>query len=472
MMHRHSTLSRRSLLQTCAASALAASFPGGVQAEPAAAPNTGAGKPPNLLVFLSDDQVFTALGAAGNPHIQTPVLDALAASGTRFSQCDVSNPICTPIGACLLTGQYGFVNGVTFFGHTIREDAPRLPRLLQQQGYAIGYTGKWHNDGRPQDHGVTHTSHVFLGGMHDYDSIPVVQGVDDAREVLPRNPTELFTDAALELMQSLPEPWCLFVSYTAPHDPRTPPPEYEALYDPETLPLPPNFLPHPPAYHASTLDIRDEKLLPRPLDPAAVRIETARYYGLISHMDTQIGRILDALEQSGKRGHTLVAFAGDNGLTLGAHGLLGKQTMYEEGLRMPLILSGPGIPAGATDDRLCDLMDLMPTLLAASGATAPAEVHGRSLLEPDDRELPGKRLPNMVFAHYEDLFRMVRQGQHKLIHYLKEDRYELFDLNQDPHELHDKSLAPEYATTRTHLIRVLETWRGEMQDPAAPGETS
>ncbi|MBI3118156.1 MAG: sulfatase-like hydrolase/transferase [Candidatus Hydrogenedentes bacterium] len=420
-------------------------------------PNRAFGKtspPPNLLLLLSDDHTFRALGAVGNHHIKTPTLDALAASGTYFSHCYVSNPICTPSRAALLTGQYGFSNGVTFFNKKIRPESPRLPRLLNEQGYTTAFIGKWHNDGRPLDHGFLRMRHTFLGGMHEHDSIPVVQGANDEKLLVPKNPSELFTDGAIELLGELPEPWCLFVWYTAPHDPRHPPGNYARMYDEGSIPLPPNFMPEPPPHHQSTLDIRDEKLLPRPLDPQAIRHETAQYYGLISHLDAQIARLLEALDRHGQRSRTLIAFGGDNGLTLGAHGLLGKQTMYEEGVRVPLMLSGPGVPRGKTQDKLVDLMDVMPTFLEAAGAPVPDTVQGCSLLARHEHRprSPRIRPRDTIFGHYDDLFRMVRRDRFKLIHTLKPDSFELFNLEEDPYELQDLSASPEHAR-RLHSLR-------------------
>lgn len=421
----------------------------------------------NILFFLTDDQHFRALGAAGNREIQTPNMDWIARGGVHFTHCHVSNPISTPSRACVLTGQYGFRNGVTFFKHPIRPDAPRLAHALSQRGYQTAFTGKWHNDGRPCEHGFYLMRNVFVGGMHNYESIPVVQGASDAPIEVRRHPSEVFTDGALQIIEDgCVEPFALFVWYTAPHDPRTPPEKCEALYPTERVSLPPNFMPAPP-FDPGTLDVRDEKLLPRPLDPAAIRREIARYYGLITHVDNQIGRILHRLQEKGQLDNTVIILAGDNGLSLGAHGLLGKQNMYEEAVRVPLIIRGPGFQSGVKCTAQVDLMDLMPTMCDIAGAPIPESVQGRTLTPL----LTGRRnrLRDSIFCHYADLFRMVRTPKHKLIRHLKTGREELFHTETDPYEQNDLIESAIYAPVLNDLRARLVHWRRTLGDPTLEG---
>ncbi|GMW03923.1 MAG: sulfatase [Candidatus Hydrogenedentota bacterium] len=410
-------------------------------------------KRPNLLIIISDDHNFRALGCAGNREIRTPVLDSIAAEGTRFSHCFVSNPICTPSRACVQTGQYGFHNAVNFFGQKIAPEAPRLARLLSEAGYTCGYTGKWHNDQRPVHHGFARMKNVFLGGMNNYDSIPVVQGADDPKAVMNGHPTEIFTDGAIDLLTNLlPEPWCLFVCYTAPHDPRVTPPGFENEYPVDAVSLPPNFMPQP-LFDPGTLDIRDELLLPRPLDPEAIKIEIGRYYAMIAHVDRSIGRIVDHLKQANQWENTVVMFGGDNGLTLGSHGLLGKQTLYEEGVRVPCIVRGPGVRQGAVSGALVDLMDFMPTACDYAGVPLPASVDGKSLRGLAEGTAESVR--DDIFCHYDDLFRMVRTDRYKLVLHLKSGREELFDLREDPFELTDRSADANFSSVLNELRTVL-----------------
>lgn len=420
---------------------------------------------PNLLFILSDDHRYDALGCMGNNVIQTPVLDGMAAEGTLFTHCFVSNPICTPSRACVLTGQYGGTNDVTFFSIPINPASPQIGRVLAAAGYAVGYTGKWHNDQRPVHHGFTHMKDVFLGGMSNHDAIKVVQGVDDKPVVKEVNDTELFTEAALALMAEMPEPWCLFVCYTVPHDPRMPRAEYEAMYPVEHVELPKNFM-REPKFDPGTLDIRDEKLHPRPFDVDLLKNQTAKYYGHITHMDAQIGRLRRHLEGTGQWDQTVTVFGGDNGLTLGSHGLLGKQTLYEEGVRVPLIVRGPGV-AAQKSDALVDLMDVMPSLCEFAGAPVPAAVEAQSFLPIAAGKQAAVR--KEIYCEYDDLLRSVRTDRYKLVLHLASTREgqkgqeiagkeELFDLVADPYELTDRVDDPALAGVKQELRGRLQAW--------------
>jgi arylsulfatase A-like enzyme len=234
------------------------------------------------------------------------------------------------------------------------------------------------------------------------------------------------------------------------------------LYPPEAISLPPNFMPAPP-FDPGTLDIRDEKLLPRPLNPQAVQGEIARYYAMLTHLDNQIGRILHRLQEKGILGNTVVILASDNGLSLGAHGLLGKQNMYEEGVRVPLLIQGPGFQSGVQCDALVDLMDVMPTLLDIAGAPIPAAVQGRTLTPL----LSGRRtrLRDSIFCHYDDFFRMVRTPRHKLVRHLKTGREELFHIEIDPYEQHNLVESARYAPVLADLRARLNHWRRTLHDP-------
>ena len=424
-------------------------------------------KRPNLLFILSDDHRYDALGCMGNSVIQTPVLDGIAGEGTVFTHCFVTNPICTPSRACLMTGQYGFTNDVTFFGIPMNPASPQIGRVLAEAGYAVGFTGKWHNDQRPVHHGFTHMKDVFLGGMSNHDAIKVVQGAEDERVVKEVNDTVLFTDAALALISEMPQPWCLFVCYTVPHDPRMPEPAYEAMYPPEKITLPKNFM-QQPKFDPGTLEIRDEKLHPRPFDLDLLKRETGKYYGHITQMDEQVGRLRTQLEGAGQWDNTVTVFSGDNGLTLGSHGLLGKQTLYEEGVRVPLIVRGPGV-AVQRNDALVGLMDMMPTLCEYAGAPVPAAVEGKSLRSLASGD--SKAVHEDIYCHYDDLLRSVRTGQYKLVLHLKSTREgqygqeiagkeELFDLKADPIELEDRIEDPALAAVKADLQARLAAWMG------------
>ncbi|GMU21530.1 MAG: sulfatase [Phycisphaerae bacterium] len=422
------------------------------------------GAVPNVLLIVSDDHQHSAMGCAGNPIVRTPHLDRLAAEGVRFSHAFISIPICTPSRAAFLTGRYGAHNGVTFFGHKMRPEVPTLAQVLTRSGFQTAFTGKWHNDGRPGHHGFTWTGNVFPGGMCDFTDPRLCQGLADKPQVVPGNITELFTEAAVRFLETrdASRPFFLNVAYTAPHDPRTPPPAYESMYYAMKIPLPGNFMPEP-RFDPGTLSIRDEMLLPLPRDPEIITREMARYYGLITHMDTQIGRILDALDRRGLTDNTIVFFAGDNGLALGAHALLGKQTLHDEGTRVPLIIRHPRLgQRGQVRDSLVDLIDLMPTACEWTETGRPEELDGFSLADVYTGRITQVR--DAVFARYDDLFRSIRTSRHKLIQYLKLGREELFDVAADPLELQDLSADASLSGTRDQLRRQLQQWRAVQHD--------
>ena len=279
---------------------------------------------------------------AGNPIVQTPNLDKLASRGVRFTHAFSPNPICTPARASILTGQNSWTNGVTFFNIPISTSSPLWPMQLRKAGYETFATGKWHNNGGPWSHGFTDSEAVFLGGMSDHDKVPLVSHEGKNKRIGARFSSELFADAARDFLtrDHAGKPFCLYVAFTSPHDPRMPPAKYAAMYDPAMIALRPNVMPKPPV-ELFISEIRDEKLLPFPRTPADLRRETAQYYGMITHLDAQIGRIIDALEERGLTKSTIVIFGGDQGLSLGSHGVVGKQTLYEEGIRTPLIIVNP-----------------------------------------------------------------------------------------------------------------------------------
>ncbi len=422
-------------------------------------------RPPNVLLIVSDDHQHSALGCAGNPVVRTPHLDRLASTGVRFTHAFVDVPICTPARAAYLSGRSAAADGVTFFGKPLRPGTPTWPGTLAAQGYQTALTGKWHNAPEFDAWGFQWTANVFVAGMGGYLNPTLTQHAGDKPKVVQGEITELITEAAIKFLQErdAARPFFLYVAYTAPHDPRMPPARYEAMYDPAKMPLPPNFktVPQP---DPGTLGIRDEKLLPLPRDPAAVRGERAKYYGLITYLDDQIGRVLETLDRKGLAENTIVFFAGDNGLTLGAHGLLGKQTLHEEGVRVPMIMRNPREPhAGETRDALVYLADMMPTACAWTSTPTPDGLQGRSLVDVYAGRAPAVR--DAVFARYDEkddqMFRSIRTERYKLIQYIKLDLEQLFDLSNDPFELKDLSGDAKLNEVRRELHDRLMQWRSE-----------
>lgn len=415
---------------------------------------------PNILLIVSDDQRFDTIGALGNPAIQTPALDRLVKEGVTFTNAYVSNPICTPSRACLLTGHDDWDTGVRWFGERIRPELPVMSEVLGSLGYETFFTGKWHNDLTPEKRGFQKTRFVFPRGMGEHEMT-----FEEPGGTVKGHSSELFATAAVDYLRSAPkEPFFGMVSFTAPHDPRTPPPAWLARYKPESLPLPKNFMPEHP-FDNGELKIRDENLLPWPRTEQAVRGELASYYGMISHMDEQIGRILGTLEQTGVLENTLVAFVGDNGLAIGSHGLLGKMSMYEHSVKVPLVLRLPGHRfAGRRVDGLCYHHQLFSTFCAEARLKPPAGLERPSLVEMAERRAAGLE---SVCCSYRDVQRMVRAGDWKLIWYPKAGRWQLFNVKSDPDELSDQSGNGRHSALLKDLAGKLAAHMKRRRDPLA-----
>jgi arylsulfatase A-like enzyme len=423
----------------------------------------------NVLILISDDHMLDALGCAGNPAIRTPHLDRLAAEGVRFTRCISPNPICTPARACILTGQDSWTNGCVFFGEPIRESSPLWPRLLAAAGYDTFFTGKWHNDGQPSLRGFTGGAEIYVGGMYDHSRLPVIQYGEarKARKPADKPSSELFVDAAIRFLDAREgdKPFCICVAFTAPHDPWIPPPDYAAMYKPEAMPVRGNFMARPPfKTHPSFPTLRDQKQLPFPRTEADVRQALTQYYGMITHMDAHIGRLLATLDAQGLSRDTLVIFVGDQGYSMGSHGFVGKQTMYKEGIITPLIVRYPRIRRGGpTSGALVSIVDLLPTICEAAGVEVPETVEGQSLLGLYQGKT--ERIRDHVFAsfhsptrHYMST-RCIRTERYKLIQHLLTDEVELFDLQTDPLELTNLAGQSEYAELQARLTEKLMAWR-------------
>lgn len=439
---------------------------------------------PNFLVIVTDDQRPDTVHALGNSIMETPTLDSLVGEGTAFTRAIAPNPICTPSRAEILTGCNGFRNGVRGMGGEAMDGELTLwPRAMREAGYHGWYVGKWMNDGKPITRGYQESLGLFAGGggrwpldyAEDWHGRPVtgykgwVFQTDDGT-LLPEKGVGLtpeisvhFADAAIEFIEREPDsPFFLHVNFTAPHDPLLMPPGYEGKYDPDEMPLPANFAPRHPFDHGN-IDGRDEKLLPRPRTPPDVRADLAVYYAVISHMDEQVGRVLAALESTGQADNTVVIFTSDHGLAMGSHGLRGKQNMYEHTIGVPLLMKGPGIPSGKRVDALCYLRDLYPTVCELAGIEIPETVQGRSLvpvLRGDARAVRP-----YAFGYFRDFQRMIRTDQWKLIYYPHIEKYQLFNLKSDPHELNNLYGKNGHQAVTEQLRGKLNTWRQQVDDP-------
>lgn len=428
--------------------------------------STAAEKPerPNILFLFSDDQRADAVSAYDNPHIQTPNLNQLVKAGFSFRNAycmgSIHGAVCQPSRAMLNSGRSLYHVPMDLKG------VITLPQLLKQAGYETFGTGKWHNHRDSFQKSFTTGTAAFIGGMSNHLEVPVVDlkdGKFENKRTGEKFSSELFVDAAVDFLKQQPaeKPFYAYVAFTAPHDPRMPPESAMKIYANNHPPLPKNFMPQHP-FNNGWLTGRDEALTGWPRQPEIVREQLAEYYGMITHMDTQIGRILQTLKDKNLDKNTIVIFSSDHGLALGSHGLLGKQNLYEHSMKSPLIFKGPGIPENKSSDALVYLYDIFPTVCNLTQIQVPSGVEG-SDLAPIWR---GKkdRVRDTLFTTYEDLMRSVRDDRWKLIRYPQINKTQLFDLKEDPYELKDLSEHPEQQERIKKMLAELKQWQKKTDD--------
>lgn len=433
---------------------------------------------PNVIVLVADDHRQGALHGDRRTGPATPVLDALAAAGTEFREARITGgnnrAVCVPSRAALMTGcapHRALAEPWTpVYQRSLRlaPDRALLGETFRRAGYTTHAVGKWHNDRAALARSFQGGAALLFGGMSPHED-PRLYDWDATGAFPPESATaragfssEIFADAAIDFLRRQSgdaAPFLLYVAFTSPHDPRTPPAEYRRRYDAASLPLPVNFLPAHP-FDNGDLGVRDEDLAGRPRTPAEIRGHLADYYGMIEHHDRQVGRILDALEAGGQRDDTIVVYLSDHGLALGSHGLMGKQNLYEHSLRVPFILRGPGVPAGEAIDTPVYAHRLFPTLCELCALATPDTVDEPGLVRewaaPADAKAPTPR----HFAHYYHWQRAVREGRWKLIQYRVHGtfREQVFDVAEDPDERRDLAGRPDVRDYRHRLAAALDEW--------------
>ncbi|MGC3970718.1 MAG: sulfatase-like hydrolase/transferase [Pirellulales bacterium] len=433
---------------------------------------------PNIVLIVADDMRPDAVAALGKSAIRTPSLDQLVRRGTSFINATCAYPICVVSRAEILTGCTGFRALTPPLSGKLDESLPTWPATMRAAGYHTYYVGKWHTTGTPHDRGYEATAGWYgadsgtlpLTNPVDHHGRPVTGYTgwvfkDDAGRSLPEhgvgltpNISERFAHSAIELIERKhgDHPFFLHVNFTAPHDPRFYPRGFQQAYDAAKLPLPKSFAAMHPFDHGN-LNGRDEVLLPRPLTPDIVRQELAVYYSLIEHMDAQIGRIVSVLERRGLSENTLVIFTSDHGMAVGSHGLAGKQNMYEHTIRVPLIVSGPGIARDQRSTSLCYLRDLFPTICDRCDVPKPEGLDGQSFADVlTDPKLAGPH--RYLYGYFTNTQRMIRDRRWKYVRYPATEREQLFDLAADPDELKNLAGDEQYRTTVADLRSRMEAW--------------
>jgi arylsulfatase A-like enzyme len=459
-----------------------------------------------VVVLMADDHRGTELGHLAGSQASTPNLDALAARGVSFRQAhcqgSMHGAVCVPSRASLMTGRNIFSSSADpvaadyRLAYTIPAGLETFPQALRAAGYRTHAVGKWHNDLASFQRSFASGDALMFGGMSDHYHVPL-QAYDpdgDASGIVSEAPggprptkddidlatadpsrfsSNLFADAAIRFIEADhgDGPFLLYTAFTAPHDPRTPPPGWEV--DPATVELPPNFLPEHP-FDNGDLRVRDELLAGFPRSETEVRQHIADYLGMIAHLDHSVGRIVASLEAAGLADDTVVIYTADHGLAVGQHGLLGKQNLYEHSLRIPLVLAGPGIPEGEIRDDLVWHADTTATV--RSLAALPRDPDGEGSPVVTDGVVTAGRAG--LGAAYRFTQRAYREGRHKLIQYGPspaglpdggttpgEAMTQLFDLEADPWEMVNLAGDPAYREIREELAIGLAAWQRAVNDP-------
>jgi len=441
---------------------------------------------PNILFIFADDQCYETIRELGHTDIDTPNLDRLARQGTVFTRTynmgGWHGAICVASRTMINTGRFLW---------RARELEPKLSQevnnrrmwsqLMSDAGYETFFTGKWHVKA---DTGAIfdHVAHV-RPGMPQPVYYP--EAYDRPKEGEPdpwdatdpkfegfwaggRHWSEVVADNAenfFQISDRSDKPFFMYLAFNAPHDPRQAPQEYLDRYPLDRIEVPENFASeYPYAKEANAAEIRDEVLAPYPRTEYAVKVHRREYYAIITHMDDQIGRILDALEESGEADNTYIFFTADHGLSVGHHGFIGKQNMYEHSLRPPLIAVGPTFEKGGEVDAPVYLQDVMPTSLELAGVSLPEYVEFKSLL-PLVRGERETQYDYIYGAYEPESQRALIARNHKMIYYPKIDKYRLYNLNTDPMEMNDLAEDPAHQGTLMTLKSEFAWFMGQMADP-------
>jgi choline-sulfatase len=437
-------------------------------------------QPTNTLFILSDEHSRRVLGCYGHATIRTPNLDRLAARGVRFSDAYCNSPICVPSRASLATGRYP--HQIRFWDNGIAYDGsvPSWHHRLKQAGHEVVSIGKLHFRSIDDDNGFT----------EEVMPLHVVDGIGDPagwlREPLVERKAALklaqqagrgdsdyqaydgrITDAAVDWLKARAaarpgKPWALFVSLVCPHFPLIARPEWYDLYPEDKVPLPALYSPSEWPDHPYVRAIRECQVYQKGFDDKSLRRALAAYFGLVSFVDHNVGRLVSALEASGLADTTRVIYSSDHGDNLGTRGLWGKSTMYEEAAGVPMIIAGPGLPQGQVCREPVTLADCFPTIVKWAGI-AP---------NPQDRDLPGSPLDEIarlapkrtILCEYHAAGAatgafMIRKGPFKYVYYAGMPA-QLFDLDADPQETRDLAKEPGYqgllADCEKELRRVVD----------------
>ena len=464
----------------------------------AADPKRAASGRPNFLFFIADDLMFRTIHSINNPEVFTPNLDRIVAGGMHFTHCfhngSWTGAVCVASRTMLNTGLSPFKAQKALVDNQ-SSLVPMWGQTLRNAGYRTFQTGKWHLDAVSLQRSFSDlatTGPGYLDSTHDPKDFahsmylrpapgnewsPTNRSLKghwldkqlwlNAPEGETKHSSEVYADSAIDFLNRKDtghnKPFFMYVGFNAPHDPRQAPEEFQAMYPVDKIAIPPNYLPQHP-FDQGDFHARDEQLAPFPRTVLNVPTHRKEYYAIITHMDAQIGRVLDALEESGHANNTYIIVTADHGLAVGEHGLMGKQNQYECSMRMPLMMKGPGIKPGSHSDEMVYQHSMYATTCDIAGVPVPKHVEFPSL-KPMLMGISNEPINDAIFGWLNVIQRSIRTKQHKLIFYVPIKRFQLFDLAKDPWEIHDLVDDPAYAGVKTAMIAKLKAIQATLGDP-------
>ncbi len=427
------------------------------------------GRKPNFVFFLTDDQRWDGMSCAGNPVLETPNMDRIASDGVRFENMFVTNALCGPSRACFLTGKYSHNHGVRRNGMALSMKHRTFPELLNDPGYETAFIGKWHNSDLGRNRGFDY--HFGFRGQGQYYN-PVISENYGPEKEYEGHVTDILTDKAVDFIRrDHAHPFCLLLWFKAPHRSFHPAERFKSMYSDEVIPEPDNFHDdyrgRPDAVKSANMRIGDFDDIPD------YQTFVKDYYRCLAGVDENVGRVLDTLAERDLEEKTVVIYSGDNGFFIGEHHFFDKRFMYEEAIRVPLLIKYPErVRPGVIIPQMALNVDIAPTILDLAGVPIPDWMDGMSLkphLEGDETdwrrdflyeyyEYPG--------AHSGRMNRGIRTDRWKYIHYFEEPQeFELYDIQRDPREMNNLIHDPDHRSIVQMLRKRLEELRIETRDP-------
>jgi len=466
-------------------------------------------KKPNIIFLFADDQCYNTVNALGNHEIITPTLDKLSREGVTFTHAynmgAWNGAVCQASRAMLNTGRFVWrAFGYESHQEDLVQRGEMWGQLMQKAGYDTYMTGKWHvasdahqlfnhvvhvRPGMPGDGWGRGKPEQFTKTAKDpdgnsIDTTPIGYNRPLSTEDTTWQPwdkkfggyweggkhwTEVLGDDAIAFIDSAKtkeNPFFMYLAFNAPHDPRQSPKEFVDMYPLENISIPPSFLPNYPYQDSIGCgpELRDAALAPFPRTEYSIKVHRQEYYAIITHLDQQIARILEALEASGEMDNTYIFYTADHGLAIGDHGLVGKQNMYDHSIRPPLFVLGPDVPKDVKIDVDVYLQDIMASAIDLAGLSKPEYVEFNSLMPFVRGEKTESNYP-AIYGCYVDLQRMIRKDGFKLIVYPHGKTMLLYDLINDPFEMNDLGGKPEFQEKKKQLFGDLLKLQMEMDDP-------